>query len=1116
MALNEPTTGTYDTKDVGTGKTVTVSGLSLSGADAADYTVANSISSNIGQITARDITASLTGPITKTYDGGTTASLTSGGYTLNGIVAADAANLGLTASSGTYAGKDAGSGLGVGFTGLALTGSAAGDYTLDTASFSGPVGVINPLSISASLTGPITKTYDGGTTASLAGGGYTLNGVIGTDSVSLTGSGTYDTKDAGTNKFVSFISLGLAGADAGDYSLSTASFAGLVGVINPLAITASLTGTVSKAYDGTTTANLSAANYSLSSSLGSDVVGLASNTTGTYDTKDVGTGKTVTVTGLSLTGADAGDYTLASTTLSGAIGTITAKTLTASLTGLVSKPYDGTTVASLTPGNYSLLGVVSGDTVGLSTAASGTYDTKDAGTGKTVTVTGLALTGADAGDYSIASSSLSGAVGTITPLALTASLIGTVSKTYDGGVAANLSSGNYTLSSPLGSDVVSLAFNASGTYDTKDVGAGKTVTVTGLALTGADAGDYSLASTTLSGAIGTITAKTLTASLTGLVSKPYDGTTVASLTPGNYSLLGVVSGDTVGLSTAASGTYDTKDAGTGKTVTVTGLALTGADAGDYAIASSSLSGAVGTITPLALTVSLLGQVSKTYDGTTVAALTSGNYSLTGVIAGDAVALNDPTTGAYDTKDVGTGKMVTVAGLALTGVDAGDYSVSSSISGAIGTITPLALTASLTGTVSKTYDGTTIAALTSGNYSLSGVISGDTVGLSTATSGTYDTKDAGTGKTVTVTGLVLTGADAGDYSIASSSLSGAVGTITPLALAVGLTGTTTKTYDGTTVAALTSGNYSLAGVIAGDTVALNAPTTGTYDTKDVGTGKIVTAAGLALTGADAGDYSVSGSISGAIGTITPKALTASVSANDKVYDGGLADTGSASLGAGVVAGDQVAVSGGSFSFATPDAGTNKAVSVTGLTLTGADASDYIVSFPSSALANITARPVTIAANDISKVDGLVDPPLTYSIQSGSLVSGDQVSGDLARAPGNTPGNYVIGQGDLSLSSNYALSFIDGVFTILPPSSGLVAFAPANGASFNASNGASSFSTGSDPTADEIPAPSSGGHGSAPSAPGFTSLQPSEGGDTNAPYPNNRYVSDSIRFTIGMNP
>ena len=49
-----------------------------------------------------------------------------------------------------------------------------------------------------------------------------------------------------------------------------------------------------------------------------------------YDTKDVGTGKTVTVTGLSLTGADADNYVLGNNTASGPVGVINAAPLTVS------------------------------------------------------------------------------------------------------------------------------------------------------------------------------------------------------------------------------------------------------------------------------------------------------------------------------------------------------------------------------------------------------------------------------------------------------------------------------------------------------------------------------------------------------------------------------------------------------------------------------------------------------------------------------------------------------------------------------------------------------------------------------------------------------------------
>ena len=60
-----------------------------------------------------------------------------------------------------------------------------------------------------------------------------------------------------------------------------------------------------------------------------------------------------------------------------------------------------------------------------------------------------------------------------------------------------------------------------------------------------------------------------------------------------------------------------------------------------------------------------------------------------------------------------------------------------------------ITPSLTGTVTKVYDGTTTATLTPANYVASGAIDGDTVTLNNPTSGTYDTRNAGTNKNVAV-------------------------------------------------------------------------------------------------------------------------------------------------------------------------------------------------------------------------------------------------------------------------------------------------------------------------------------------------------------------------------
>ena len=66
--------------------------------------------------------------------------------------------------------------------------------------------------------------------------------------------------------------------------------------------------------------------------------------TATFDTASVGTGKTVTVSGITLSGAAAGNYTLASPTAT-TTANITAVALTPSVTA-ANKVYDGTTATT--------------------------------------------------------------------------------------------------------------------------------------------------------------------------------------------------------------------------------------------------------------------------------------------------------------------------------------------------------------------------------------------------------------------------------------------------------------------------------------------------------------------------------------------------------------------------------------------------------------------------------------------------------------------------------------------------------------------------------------------------------------------------------------------------
>ncbi len=89
-------------------------------------------------------------------------------------------------------------------------------------------------------------------------------------------------------------------------------------------------------------------------------------------------------------------------------------------------------------------------------------------------------------------------------------------------------------------------------------------------------------------------------------------------------------------------------------------------------------------------------------------------------------------------------------------------------------------------------------------------------------------------------------------------------------------------------------------------------------------------------------------------------------------------------------------------------------------------NYALTFTSGVTFEIKARPVTVAPNaGQHKFYGDIDPTFTYSITSGDLVNGDTFSGMLSRAAGESVGTYAITQGNLSLSTNYALTFTSGV-------------------------------------------------------------------------------------------
>jgi hypothetical protein len=78
--------------------------------------------------------------------------------------------------------------------------------------------------------------------------------------------------------------------------------------------------------------------------------------------------------------------------------------------------------------------------------------------------------------------------------------------------------------------------------------------------------------------------------------------------------------------------------------------------------------------------------------------------------------------------------------------------------------------------------------------------------------------------------------------------------------------------------------------------------------------------------------------------------------------------------------------------------------------------------------INPRPITVAADDQSKVFGATDPVLTWRLTDGSLVGSDEIAGSLARQPGESVGSYEILRGTLSAGNNYTLTYVPANLTI----------------------------------------------------------------------------------------
>ena len=355
---------------------------------------------------------------------------------------------------------------------------------------------------------------------------------------------------------------------------------------------------------------------------------------------------------------------------------------------------------------------------------------------------------------------------------------------------------------------------------------------------------------------------------------------------------------------------------------------------------------------------------------------------------------------------------------ITAAYGGDTNYASSTSSVLTqTVNKQTVTASVTAS-NKTYNGTSTASIATCS------LSGNPANVTCSAAGaTFSDKNASsTGKIVTATGITLGGTNAGNYQLSSTSAT-TTANIAPLAITV-TAATNSKTYDATTTAAaiptITSGSLA-----SGDT----ANFTETYSNKTVGTGiKTLIPAGTVSDGNGGNNYTVTLANS-TNGTITAKALTVSATGVAKVYDGTTAAT--VTLSDNRISGDVLTATSSAATFSDKNVGTGKTVNVSGISISGTDAGNYTVNTTATATANISARPITVTANNASKIIGASDPALTYTISSSTpLESGDSVTGTLVRVAGETVGTYDINQGTLTAGANYTVTFVKGTFTINP--------------------------------------------------------------------------------------
>ena len=440
-----------------------------------------------------------------------------------------------------------------------------------------------------------------------------------------------------------------------------------------------------------------------------------------------------------------------------------------------------------------------------------------------------------------------------------------------------------------------------------------------------DAGNYTLTASNGTNTIEkkvTVSPAEISIASATVQDKTYDGNTTATVESVTFDNL--VNGESLSLGTDynATAVFENANAGESKSATVT-VALSDT-VKNYTLASDGkTTTATGTISPLPVVLNW-GTISFTYDGSekTVTA------TVINRVGEDVITLS------YEGN---TGTAVNSYTATVTGLDNTNYTLDNATgttqAWSIGEASIADATVELSGTA-FTYNGQ------SQKPTVTVKLNGNTLNANTDYTVDFggDSINAGT-YTVTVTGK-------GNYS--GEATEKPTYTIEKATVTPSISGSTTKTYDGTTAA--TGLTITLEGVVRGDDVTATAASY-TYNSANVAEANTVTASGITLSGTAAGNYTLSVTSAQTTGTITPAALTVTADAKSKTY--GEADPELTYTATGLVGEDKLT---GELSRAEGENVGDYAITQGSL----AAGSNYTLTFTGANLA-ITAKPVALEWN-----------------------------------------------------------------------------------------------------------------------------------------------------------